>query len=317
VDASAALSYLCAALAATGNATANVMQRKASLEQPPDRPFGLKLLLDLVRQRTWLIGFSGLVASFGLQAVALGIGQLSAIEPIITLEVPLTLLVACRVFQGTLGRTEWSGILLMTFGMIALVAILDPKPGDEASVSHTMYVIAGGGTAATIIALVVAAQRGHPLWRTACLGAAAGTSFGLTATLIKDTLAQGSAHGITGALTTWSTYAAVFFGVLGLVLVQWALHTGSLLAAQPGFTMMDPLVSILWGVLVYDEAVRTGWWLLPATFGAIAIGVGVVVLARSPLLAAVNESGPDFGPVVARRGDDSSHDEALPGVKLV
>ena len=33
-----------------------------------------------------------------LQAVALGFGQLSGVEPIITLEVPLTLLVASRVF---------------------------------------------------------------------------------------------------------------------------------------------------------------------------------------------------------------------------
>src|SRR5437763_1366356 len=109
-------SFLCAALAATGNALANVMQRKASLEQPEGRPFGLSLLLDLVRQRTWLIGFSGLVGSFLLQAVALGLGQLSAVEPIITLEVPLTLLVASRVFGAPLGRSEWTGILVMTAG---------------------------------------------------------------------------------------------------------------------------------------------------------------------------------------------------------
>lgn len=302
MDASATLSYLCAALAATGNATANVMQRKASLEQPADRPFGVALLLDLVRQRTWLIGFGGLVASFLLQAVALGFGQLSAIEPIITLEVPLTLLVACRVFHGTLSRAEWTGILLMTFGMIALVAILNPQPGNETAVSHTMYLMAGGGTAATIAALVLAGQRGHPMWRTACLGAGAGTSFGLTATLIKETISRGSERGIVGALASWQLYAAVGFGVLGLLLVQWALHTGSLLAAQPGFTMMDPLVSILWGVLVYNETVRTGWWLLPATFGAVAIGVGVLVLARSPLLEAVNETGPEPTPTPVHHG---------------
>ncbi len=103
------IGFGCAAVAALGNALANVMQRKASLEQPPDRPFGVRLLLDLIRQPTWLIGFSGLVGSFVLQAVALGLGQLSAIEPIITLEVPLTLLVASRVFGAPLGRVEWTG----------------------------------------------------------------------------------------------------------------------------------------------------------------------------------------------------------------
>ncbi len=59
-----------------------------------------------------------LVGSFVLQAVALGLGELSAVEPIITLEVPLTVLVASRVFGGQIGRAEWTSILVMTAGMI-------------------------------------------------------------------------------------------------------------------------------------------------------------------------------------------------------
>ena len=38
------IGFGCAAVAAFGNALANVMQRKASLEQPPDRPFGAGLM---------------------------------------------------------------------------------------------------------------------------------------------------------------------------------------------------------------------------------------------------------------------------------
>jgi drug/metabolite transporter (DMT)-like permease len=287
------LSYLLAACAAGGNALANVMQRKASLEEPADRPFGLRLLFDLVRSPTWLLGFGGLVASFVLQAVALGFGQLSGVEPIITLEVPLTLLVASRVFGSKLGRPEWTGILVMTAGMIALVAILSPQPGDETNVSHFLYLAAGGGTAATIVALVVAAQRGNSIWRTACLGAAAGTSFGLTATMIKETISRADKDGVLGVVTTWQTYVAISFGILGLVLVQWALHVGPLLAAQPGFTLMDPLVSILWGSLVFGETTRSGAWLVPATLGAIAVGYGVFLLARSPVLAALAEDSDD------------------------
>ena len=73
--------------------------------------------------------------------------------------------------------------------------------------------------------------------------------------------------------------------------MQWALHVGPLLAAQPGFTLMDPLVSILWGVLVFDETTRSGFWLIPATLGAIAVGYGVFLLAHSPVLAALAENG--------------------------
>ena len=287
------LSYLLAALAAMGNALANVMQRKSSLEQDPDRSFGPALLWDLVRSSTWIVGFLGMVGSFVLQAVALGFGQLSAVEPIITLEVPLTLLVASRAFGSRLHRPEWTGILAMTAGMIALVAFLAPRSGDETDVASATYVVAGGATAATVALLIVLSRRGGPIWRTACLGMATGTSFGLTATFIKETIAQADAHGVLGILTTWQTYAAVGFGVLGIVVMQWALHTGPLLAAQPGFTLMDPLVSILWGVLVFDETTRTGWWLVPATVGGILVGRGVVLLAHSPLLEQLTEQSTD------------------------
>lgn len=287
------LSYLCAALAAMGNALANVMQRKSSLEQPAGERFGLHVLWNLIRSHTWQLGFAGLVGSFVLQAVALGFGQLAAVEPIITLEVPLTLLVASRTFGARLRHTEWTGIFLMTFGMIALVAMLRPQPGDETNVGSMVYAAAGGATAATIIALIVLSLRGGAIWRTACLGASAGTSFGLTATFIKETIAQADDRGVIGVVTTWQTYVAIGFGIGGLVLMQWALHIGPLLAAQPGFTLLDPMVSIMWGVLVFDETTRSGLWLVPATLGAVLVGVGVVVLAHSPLLEQLNDSSKD------------------------
>jgi hypothetical protein len=284
------LSFLCAALAALGNAIANVMQRMASLQEDPDREFGIKVMSGLVRRKTWVIGFLGMVASFILQAVALGLGQLSAVEPVITLEVPLTMLVAGHVFGARLGKLEWGAIAAMTGGIIAFVASLDPQPGDDTNVSHFLYLVAGSGTAATIVALLISGTRGKRTWRAACLGAAAGTSFGFTATLIKETVDRLTSNGVLAMLATWQTYAAVGFGLLGVVVMQWALHTGPLLASQPGFTLMDPVVSVLWGVLVYNESTRTGGWLVLATGGMLVLGLGVVVLARSPLLAAVNDA---------------------------
>ena len=297
----AMISFVCAAAAAGGNALSNVMQRKASLEQADDQRFGAAVLRDLVQRKTWLLGFGGMVASFLLQAVALHFGQLSTVETIITLEVPLTLLVASHVFRTAIGRAEWAGIWVMTIGMIVLIAALDPQPGNETNISHTLYGMAGGGTAAFIAVLLVAAQRGGVMWRTALLGAAAGSSFGLTATFIKEVTVQLSHRGVLGVVSTWQTYAAIGMGLAGVVIMQWALHTGPLLAAQPGFTLMDPTVSILWGVLVYSETTRTGGWIALAVGGAVGIGVGVVMLARSPLMSTLNEQAERGGVPSARR----------------
>jgi drug/metabolite transporter (DMT)-like permease len=278
-----ARAYVAVVLACVGNATANVLQRKASLDQPEQR-FGPRLLFALLRSPVWLIAFGSLIASFLLQAVALRFGALSAVEPIITLEVPLTLLIASRVFSGRLSGSDWASILIMTAGMAALVGALGPTGGDPNEVDILTYLVAGAATVGGVAALVLIARRGGLLWRTACLGAAAGTSFGMTATMIKAAMAALAGYGVTGILTAWQAYVAVGFGVTGLILVQAALHAGPLVAAQPGFTLMDPLVSILWGVLIYEEVTRTGGWLILATVGALAIGTAVFRLARSPLL---------------------------------
>jgi hypothetical protein len=70
-----------------------------------------------------------------------------------------------------------------------------------------------------------------------------------------------------------------------MFLTQSALNAGQLVAAQPGLTMTDPVVSIMWGVLAFGERVRGGWHAAFAGVCAIIIGVGVVALARSPLLS--------------------------------
>ncbi len=72
-------------------------------------------------------------------------------------------------------------------------------------------------------------------------------------------------------------------GALAMYLLQNALQAGTLVAAQPGITLSDPVVSIAWGVVVFGEPVNTGWWLIGALAGAALIVSGTVALSRSPV----------------------------------
>jgi hypothetical protein len=282
------LSLVLAALAATGNAAAAVLQRKAALEEQ-DIEFGRGLLARLVHKRVWIVGILAMVGAFVLHATALNLGELSAVEPIIALELPLSLLFGSWAFSSGLGRLEWASTITMTGGVIVVLTALSPSPGKPTGVSHVTYVLAGGGTAGTVGLLCLIGRLGRGPLRAAALGAAAGTSFGLTASLVKESVTQLSHRGLFGLVSTWQTYAAITFGVLGVILVQAALHAGGLVAAQPGITLMDPLVSTLWGVLVFDEQTRGGIYLGIAALGAVAMLASVLVLAHSPLL----ESGED------------------------
>jgi drug/metabolite transporter (DMT)-like permease len=90
-------------------------------------------------------------------------------------------------------------------------------------------------------------------------------------------------------LTRWQLYAMIVAGAGAMFLVQSAMNAGRLVAAQPGLTLTDPIVSILWGVFVFREQVRTGWYLALMIAGGVVVAGAVIVLARSPLLSA--ESG--------------------------
>lgn len=70
-----------------------------------------------------------------------------------------------------------------------------------------------------------------------------------------------------------------------MFLLQSAMRAGRLLASQPALTLSDPVVAILWGVLVFGEAVRGGLYIVLSVVAAGVVAAAVVVLTRSPLLA--------------------------------
>jgi hypothetical protein len=283
------VSLVLAVLAAGCNALSSVMQRKANLDEAEQRDFGVALLLHLLTRPAWLVGLAALIASFLLQATALGLGTLSAVEPILVLELPLALILGAYVLKRPIRHRYWLVAVGMAAGLALLVAILDPSGGDAQHISTPLALVATAGTLAGVIALVLAARSGPARSRAAMYGVAAGSGFGLTASLMKLAVARLSADGAAGLFSAWETYAMVVIGVASLGLVQAALNAGTLVAAQPGITLLDPLVSLLWGTVVIGEHTRTGPILVLAGLGAAVIAAGAVLLARVTGQAAVVE----------------------------
>jgi len=282
------LTYGLAILAACANATSSVLQRKANLEVPRSENLTLRLIWSLMHEPVWFGGILAIIAGFLLQASALSSGQLATVEPILVAELPFTLILAAWVFHQGMGPPEWWPTLVMTAGLAGLLYFLSPSPGRSGNGRWYVWVTGITANLIVIAILVAVGRRGQNSRRAALLGVAAGAGFGLTAALIKG-MTQTLAHGLIALLTGWQVYAMIATGLLGMFLTQSALNAGQLVAAQPGLTLTDPVVSILWGVLAFGEKVRDGWDAVFAGICAIAIGVGVVALARSPLLSGPHE----------------------------
>ncbi|MCQ4085005.1 DMT family transporter [Streptomyces sp. RB6PN25] len=285
------LTYLLAMLASCANAVASVAQRMANRDLPREDNLRPRLILRLLRRPVWFAGILALTVGFLLQAGALAVGQLSVVEPILVCELPLTLMLASRVFRTGLHLREWASTLGMTAGLAALLYFLAPTPGSSQSVTWDTWLLGAGVNVVVVAAVVEWGRRGENAYtgvhgggrRAAAFGVAAGAQFGLTAALMKGAMSR-SAQGFVSIFTGWQLYAMVVSGLIGLFLLQSALNAGRLLAAQPGLTLSDPLVSVLWGVLAFHEHVHGGASLILALAGAVLIVVSVMVLARSPLL---------------------------------
>jgi len=284
------VSLTLAVLAAACNAVSSVLQRKANRDEAEQREFGAALLLHLLRRPAWLLGFAALIASFLLQATALAHGTLSEVEPILVLELPLTLVLGAYVLKYPVRHRYWLVAAGMGAGLALLIVGLDPSGGDAAHISTPLALVATAGTVGGVVALVMAARSGPARSRAALYGVAAGSGFGLTASLMKLAVAQLSADGPAGLFSAWETYAMAVFGIASLGLVQAALNAGTLVAAQPGITLLDPLVSLLWGTVVIGEQTRSGPVLGLAGLGAALIIAGAVLLARVTGRTAIAEA---------------------------
>jgi drug/metabolite transporter (DMT)-like permease len=305
------VTYGLAVLAACANAVSWVLQRKANKRVPQRENMSLRQVWLLLHQPLWFGGILAITAGFLLQATALGTGQLSVVEPVLVLELPFTLILASWLFRQRLGLREWLPAATMTAGLSALLYLLAPSEGGAPRV-HWYGWAAGIAANLALVGCLTLWGRRSPIrrargkspgqqgssFRAAVLAVAAGSTFGLTAALMKA-MTRTFSGGFGELFTAWPLYAMVAAGVFGMFLTQSALNAGPLIAAQPGLTLSDPLISVLWGVTVFHEQVRLGWYIPGEVSCAAVIVAGVIMLARSPLFSQDGPSKP------GQPGDDS------------
>ncbi|MEU9762967.1 DMT family transporter [Streptomyces sp. NPDC047987] len=277
------ISVLFAVLTALTNGAASVLQRRAARTVPDSEAMRLSLIGHLLRRRSWLAGIGLVIVAAVCQAVALATGPISVVQPIFVIELPAALLMAGFAMRVRLPASLWYAVAGMTLGL-ALGMVSAAPEGDGAAVRGAVWIPALILTGVFEAALIGAALGVRGNARGALLGLASACGYALTAALMKDAMARLQGGGAAVALlTSWQLYATAAAGVGALFLLQNALQAGMLVAVQPPLTLGDALISVLYGVTLFDERLRTGWWVLPELVALGLITVGSVVLARSPL----------------------------------
>ncbi|GII87920.1 hypothetical protein Ssi03_59100 [Sphaerisporangium siamense] len=273
-----------AVFAAASNALASVLQRRAAREVPEQKAFRLALILDLIRRPVWLLGIVALISGFAFQAAALSMGALALVQPTLVVELPFTMLLIAWMFGIKLDTRSWLAVAMMTVGLVTFLLSAAPGPGQHAPDSArwltTTFITVG-----TVIGLVMVARLMPGVGRAVALGIAAGIGFAFTATFMKESTTIFDTDAAV-LFRSWELYAMVFTGLCSLFLLQNALQSGPLVAAQPALTISDPVSSILYGTLLFGEYVRTGGWVVLEAAGIGLIIYGSFLLSQSPPIRA-------------------------------
>ena len=279
-----------ALLAALSNGISVTTQHIASTAGSA-RLAGWRLIVTLVRSPLWLIGAAAQVGAFLFQAVALHLGQVSIVQPLLVTELVLVLALRRFWLRQSIALAAWNGAILATVGLTVFLVAGEPRGGRPVPTSHH-WAIAIVATGVAAAALALAGRRGSPSRQAGLMAAAAGIAWGIEAAFIKATTDTITAFGVGGMFLRWPVYAMAVGGAAGVLLEQQALHVGPLRVSQPIIVIADPMVSIVLSVWLFDEYFTSnGLVLMAAAAGFAVMCVGVVYLT----LKAPPTMEPDLG----------------------
>src|SRR5215470_3361280 len=282
--------YVLALAASLVNALTSVLQRLGVQNAPASATLRLRLLTHALRRGVWLLGFVLMIVSFVLQAVALHIGRLSQVQPILTTELVFLAAILAIWFRFKIGSREWIGAIAVAGGLSGFLFFAHPEFGMTPPPGWR-WGVAGGVCVLIIVAAVVLAMRGPPWWRAAIFGTSASCAFAFAASFTKG-VSGISAADWTHLYRHWQVYALAVFGALAVFLTQNAIHAGPLVASQSTVVLIDPLASICIGIGLFGDDLQTGGAAGPAEALSLLIAFGGAFwLARSPVIAAMNEGG--------------------------
>jgi hypothetical protein len=269
-----------ALLAALAFAVATVVQQRAAALSSDEDARGFAFVKQVLRRPQWWAGTGGNVFGYGLQAVALGIGSILIVQPILVTSLLFALPLGARLSRRPLPQGTWMWGTVLVVALAAFVSLATSNQGVDHA-SHRDWSIAAVVIVVIVGGCLVAAHPRSGAPRASLLAIAAGLAEGVLAVLTKG-VASTAADGLVAILTSAETYALIVVGIGGVYLQQLAFQAGALQASMPIVVVLEPTTAVLFGLtLLHEHLDASGAALLVLVAAVGAMAVATVVLARN------------------------------------
>ena len=265
-----------------------MLQQHEAEQITEDQTLKLGLLRQLARRPRWVFGLGADVGGYVFEALALGIGTLVLVEPILSCSLLLSLFFGGLINGRRIGRAGWFAAVVLAIGVSVFLYVVAPTQGDQLA-SNRSWLIAAPPIVGFVLACVAVARLVSGTARAALLGVAAGTLFGTSAVLTKA-FVHDLGGGILDWVPHWEPYALAVSSITGLVLAQSAFQTGALAAAISAEQVLQPLTGVALGVGLLNERLEVS-----GSAGRIALGGALIAMLGGVLtLARVEHPEPDI-----------------------
>ncbi|MGB8960523.1 MAG: DMT family transporter [Pseudonocardiaceae bacterium] len=265
-------------------AIGEVIQQRSAATAPPEHNLSIRLLVWLVRRPRWLAGVASSTGGNAVFAVAVGFASLALVEALFVVRLLFALVLAALWGRHRVPARDLAGSLAITVGLVAFIVVAQPHSGPEA-VSDLHWILGGGCVLTLALVLTVIAKGSPPARKAALLGAAAGSLFGLQASVTQSAVHVLKHQGLVALLMTWHGYAVIAVALLGMLLVQSAFEAAPLPASYPAVVTAELIVGVAVGVFVLNGTLRLGTVAIIATAVSLLVMIGgIYLLTTSPLV---------------------------------
>ena len=286
----APLAALICLFSASGFAASNALQHRVAGTVPASvAHHAIGVLAQVVRKPLWLLAATISFSALLLHATALKFGSIALVQPLMLVGVVIAVPVRAALDLTTPTWRELRAVLITVAGLAMFVWGVNPVASTTrpSPMPAVLMVFVGVGTAVVVL-LTSRRLTGRPHQQASILGATAGVMFGLTAGLLKLIgTAVPSGHPAGAAVLI---AALIGVGVLGTAMNQRAYQIAPLSVSMPVLNVLDVLVAVTFGVLVFHEAPGHGPAVLALQLIALScLAVGLREVARLGTRAAPSE----------------------------
>jgi hypothetical protein len=292
----ASLLALTCLFSASGFAASNALQHRVAGTVPANvAHHAIGVLAQVVRRPLWLLASSISFAALLLHATALRLGPIALVQPLMLVGVVIAVPVRAALDLTTPTWRELRAVLITVAGLATFMWGVNPAASTTrpSPMAAALMVFVGVGTAVVVL-VTSQSLTGRPHRQAAILGATAGVMFGLTAGLLKligTAVSSEHPEAVAAPLA-----ALVLAGVLGVAMNQRAYQIAPLSVSMPLLNVLDVLVAVTFGALVFHEAPGHS----PTVLGLQCLALGCLALGLREV-ARLGTHSASSEPVISRR----------------